>query len=71
MMKAGSRLSLLSQAGLDRANISNSTFDRGMESKPYLPGSRLNLNQYQAEEFEKMYSEASNYVRKSFGGHTQ
>ena len=27
MAKAGSRLSLLTQAGLDRANLSNSTFD--------------------------------------------
>jgi len=43
MAQAGSRLSLLTQAGLDKANISNSTFDIKGEQKGYIPGSRLNL----------------------------
>ena len=71
MARAGSRLSLLTQAGLDRANLSNSTFDLKGEQKGVIPGSRLNLAKHQGEEFEKMYTEASNYARKSFGGNTQ
>lgn len=43
LAKAGSRLSLLTQAGLDRANMSNSTFDMIGEQKAVIPGSRLNL----------------------------
>ena len=70
MAKAGSRLSLLTQAGLDKANLSNSTFDVKGDPKGFIPGSRLNLAQHQGEEFERMYTEASNYARKSFGGNT-
>jgi hypothetical protein len=33
-------------------------------------GSRLNLNENQKLEFEKLYKDASNYARKSYGGNT-
>ena len=73
--QAGSRLSLLTQKGLDMANqgtaLESSAASFPNAHSSFLPGSRLNLNPVQRGEFETMYHQASNYARKSYGGNTQ
>ena len=68
VLNAGSQLTLLTQDGLAQANAANMLIT---ESQKVLPGSRLNLNNYDSRKLEMIYSEASNYTRKSYGGNTQ
>lgn len=73
VMLAGSKLSLLTQKGLDKANLGIIGRENEMGTLPdgFLPGSKLGLNPYQRDHIEKEYYLATNYARKSFGGNTQ
>lgn len=76
MQGGNSQISLFKDENLHKANYSNQLLKGPMaigssESKPTLPGSRLNLNKYQHKELEMLYSGASNFARKSYGGNTQ
>jgi hypothetical protein len=72
-MLAGSKLSLLTQKGLDKANMGIIGRENEVGTVPigYLPGSKLGLNPYQKDNIETEYYLATNYARKSFGGNTQ
>lgn len=58
----------MTHEGLNRANMTNQMLS---ESQNVLPGSRLNLNHNDSRKLEMMYSDASNYARKKYGGNTQ
>ena len=44
--------------------------ERNATRQTMVSGSRLNVSAHQRRELETMYSEASEYARKSYGGNT-
>ena len=66
----------MTQSGLDRANqlaanVGSNANTQSSLKQDFVPGSRLNLNPSQKDEYETKYYDASNFTRKSYGGNTQ
>jgi hypothetical protein len=68
-----SRMSMLKQNEMysDQQSMARLGANPRSESQTTLPGSRLNLTKSQTKDMEKMFPQASNFVRKSYGGNTQ